>query len=397
MGDDKENLRKYNTEAFVVPEDEKMGNNRGMGDNAETGKSVNGNDTENGISISGNGPVGHGEGQEEASRVGVGYDSGSDEKRSETAENGLRNENENNYQNVFAKPLQKHQKRMNGIAVAVIVVTLAIAGVAGVLVWDALRQSTQEPVETDKPAVSEVVEGEEKPEEPMAEEISIEEPVVQRVYGNFGRIEEIFDGWWDFYIDEGVRNGEISREHMLLLAASSGLGNACVGNYEYTTGGKVENACVLGEEVRRKVAEMFGQNIELTEDDKIGSLCGGMIYDVQGDEFHRVGNGCGGGSSSSMGRVLEKAEVSADELYLYEKALLFDAQEYFHFGEDEIFGEKIGMYDFPYDESLGYEEYNKRLAEYKKSLTTEYGDEFKWTFRKNEEGNYIFAGLEKVQ
>ena len=44
-----------------------------------------------------------------------------------------------------------------------------------------------------------------------------------------------------------------------------------------------------------------------------------------------------------------------------------------------------------------HEEYNAWLAENERNLTNEYGDEFKWTFKKNEAGNYVFAGLEKVQ
>lgn len=92
--------------------------------------------------------------------------------------------------------------------------------------------------------------------------------------------------------------------------------------------------------------------------------------------------------------------------------MLFDGTAYFHMGADAqgteqgdgvwetvdgLFGEKIGEYEAPdYDGFQEHDDYNDWLQNNETSLTNEYGDEFRWTFKKNAEGDYVFAGIESV-
>jgi len=441
MGDDKENLRKYNTEAFVVPEEEKMGNNRGMGDNTETDKSASGNgtgngistsgnsvgdsvsasgnDAQNGINISGNGPVGRGEGLEGGSGPKVGSEGGLNEKAPETAKNSRRNENGDNYQNVFAKPLQKHQKRMSGIAVAVIVVTLAIAGVAGVLVWDALRQSTQEPVETDKPVVSddgkggEKPNGPEEPEEPEIKEISIEEPVVQELYEKFRLYPSMCGfGFLSFY--EGV-NDEENRDYMMINKAIYEIEPLEKCQKQYSEYGMEK--CYDAKEVSRKTKELFGREIVGPAEGKlVYSTCGSYTVYSEDVQEYAVPVGCGGScGGTGLSRWLYRAETKDDELYLYDLAVVASAI-YTDMGEytgetlyyrtednrDENWQFKDGaLIDLGLGENEVLLSAGAPVPEGKVAVeldrVADKLDMYKWTFRKNEEGNYVFAGLEKVQ
>lgn len=299
------------------------------------------------------------------------------------------------------------------VAVIVLAVLLIGIGVAASVILGGMRKSDGEgsgngdKQEGNGGNSAMVEKPEEKPEEGPVE-LSLDDELVQRIYGNFSVIPALFDGWWEFYVDEGVKKGEISREHMLRLAGANLWNSPCTGDYEYANGGKVENECASGEAVRAKIEEMFGERLELTADDKLRSFCGGMIYEVANDEFFQTGNGCGGTSPISMERVLMKAERKGDEIVLYEKVLMFNGMAYYTVGETEIVrqageyelevaGEKIGEYTVPEDVlDRGSEFYRAWLAENTANLAKEYGTLFKWTFEKNGEGNYVFRGLERV-
>lgn len=288
------------------------------------------------------------------------------------------------------------------LIVLIAIVVLALAAVAGMAATKLLGNDEQKEPGTSLEGGGAAGEENEGNNSTNVEELAVDDEVVQRLYGNFNGISELFDGWWGFYAD-GVQNGIIDRDKMLLLAGGNLPMGTCIGEYEYGNGGNVIDGCISGEAVRQKVLEMFGKELELMEDDKIGAMCGGKQYDAANDEFHQVDIGCGGASSSRLSRVLEGAEKSGDDIYLYEKAMLFDELEYYHIAETSsdgvagLFGEKIGEYETPpYEDFESNDDYNEWLSSNERNLTNEYGDTFKWTFTKNAEGNYVFAGLERL-
>lgn len=287
------------------------------------------------------------------------------------------------------------------VVVIILAVVLIIAGIAVSVILGGRDKDGNNDKQEGNGENAAVVEKPEEADESEAElvELSLDDEVVKRVYGNFQGIFREFTGWWSFYIDGGVRDGKIDQAKMLKLAGANVWGSPCIGNYEYTSGGRVENECASGEAVRQKVAEMFGEHLELVSNDKLHSFCGdGMVYDVTNDEFYQSGIGCGGYYTDKLVRVLEEAEKEGDRMYIYERVAIFsDSLEYFRIGDEGILGEKIGEYTVPdYSTFQGPEDYNVWLEKNRNSLTLEYGDEFKWTFRLDEEGNYVFEGLEKV-
>lgn len=302
------------------------------------------------------------------------------------------------------RKLAKAHKNNQKIAIIAVIIAVVLC-VAGVVLALVIGNRTEEDKGGDKGQIETPVadEDEKKPDgepEESKDEIvamSVDDPLVQRLYGNFFAIGEIFDGWWGFYTDGGVKDGKISLEKMLALAGANFRNNACVGDYEYGNGGKIENDCSAGEDVRQKVAEMFGVDIQLSDGDKMGDFCGGKIYVAENDEFYQVGNGCGGASSMRLVRVLEKAEGRGNEIDLFEKVLIFDTQEYYQVGIGDVKGERVGEYSIPDDVLGDSEKYNEWLTQNEINLTDRYGSEFKWIFMKNESGDYIFTGLERVE
>lgn len=405
MGDEKDNLKKYNTEAFAVPEGEKMGNEKKTTEDMSGNRDgMGGNDSEMNTSTSENGPVGHGEGLEEGSKVGVGSEGGLKGIALETPENGHRVQNEN----IYGKPLQKHQKRMNGIALAVIMVTLVLVGIAGVIVWDALQQGNQEPVKVDKPVVSEVGK-EEKPEEPKVDEvreISIEEPVVQEVYEKFKRFPGMYNlGFLGFY--EGI-NDEQKQNYTMINKAIFEVEplESCRKQYsEYDM-----ELCYDVTEVNKKAKELFDRDVVATaaSDSVFGSCSEYSIYSEDTEEYV-VLTGCGGSGPLSLNRWLYKAETNGEELYLYDIATITDVAfmetgEYagrLYYHTDDIHLKDENLIDLSLDKNEVLASDDDVLLEGQVAVDpAQFADKldmYKWTFRKNDEGNYVFAGLEKVQ
>lgn len=192
---------------------------------------------------------------------------------------------------------------------AIIGATVAMALVIGVGIWLALgcgEERVNAPVEE---AVQELPDG----------LLATNEPLVQELYGQF----EI-SPLQGFYADELLAEAsDDNREHGRLEMALNQAGNW------------------TGAAVRAKYREMFGEDVELT-DEKYGAataqnaqfVATGMrfvIYNEEADEFHELGP-----STVVVGRHirrLERAEKTGDRVYLYERALTLKCQ--LGFGTDE--------------------------------------------------------------
>jgi len=188
MGEEKDNLKKYGTEAFVPESGESMsGNDTGMS------TSISGNEKKADISISENGPVGRGEGQEGVSKAGVGYDGGSNEKRSETLKIGLRHEkmiSEEEAKRLLAeekariergwkKSDMKHKRIL--VTVVIVAAVLCIIGAVFAFMAGENKGNEEAPKRDETAVVPEKIEGEEEKKE--EEQKALGELAVDEIYG----------------------------------------------------------------------------------------------------------------------------------------------------------------------------------------------------------------------
>jgi len=263
---------------------------------------------------------------------------------------------------------------------AIIGATAAMALVVGVGIWLALGHG-EERVDTPvEEAVRELPDG----------LLATNEPLVQELYGKF----EI-SPLQGFYADELlVEASDDNREHGRLEMALN----------------QAENW--TGAAVRAKYREMFGEDVELT-DEKYGvatvqnaqfvaTEMRFVVYNEETDEFHELGP-----STVVVGRHirrLERAEKAGDRVYLYERALTLKCQ--LSFGADEK-GDPVdkeascgvltvaatcGASEFGWsnsEEKMTDEKVLNEAAERRFGMV-------RWVFERGSEGNYVFKGLERV-
>lgn len=157
----------------------------------------------------------------------------------------------------------------------------------------------------------------------------------------------------------------------------------------YNIYGNDFESCYAGVSIRNKVTEIFGdEDFVLNQEALRGQVIvngEGYVYFSEGDEVVNVASGATAGSLVS--RALYAAEKDATHLYLYEVVTVLGSCYFDGYcyplsadGDDTIV-----------DENNSVAVRADNLADYKDIL-----DRFKWTFRKNGEGNYVFEGLERA-
>lgn len=289
------------------------------------------------------------------------------------------------------------KNRKTLVSIIVVAVVLCLAGLGFVLMMSSKHDDKEvnKPVE---PGVSEEEkkDPEEKPdlsEEPKNEliEVAIDDPEVQELYRNLRHIGQAYSSTLDFYTDEGVRKGDVSKTMMLDIALgnSAEKGDKCKTEHYIESGSESFEVgevfgCRRGDEAREMIQEIFGKEIKLEDGDATGDYCGAWKYDSASDEFYSPNLGCGGSCLYALGRELKGAERDSGHLYIYETVYGGTCQTLNHVNGDLIAEMEL-------DEN-GVMIKGVDPADYEDQL-----DQFKWTFTKNAEGNYVFTGLEKVE
>lgn len=283
----------------------------------------------------------------------------------------------------------KNNKKIVIIAVVVAVV-LCAAGLALAFMMGNNDDEAGDAGKNDTPVVDG---GEEKPEEPEDEIVALDvnDPLVQRLYGELANVGGAYSSTLDFYTDKGVQNGNLDKEMMLDIAIgnASQKGKDCKAEHYIERGSESYEVgemfgCRDGEEAREKIQEIFGIPIELNDGDKTGEYCGAWVYDAQNDEFYVPTLGCGGACLYSLTRELTSAEQSKNNIYLYETVYGGTCQSL-----TRVDGTVIA--ETTYDDN-GNLVNSFNVDDYKDQL-----EKFRLIFTKNDSGEYVFTGLEKVE
>lgn len=268
------------------------------------------------------------------------------------------------------------------VAVIALAVLLVVAGVATSIILGGMRDDAEnDKQEGNSGAV----------EEPAVTELSLDDELVQALYGQF----EI-SPLQGFYNDE-------------LLTAEVFDSNPERGRLEMALN-QAENWTAAA--VRAKYQEMFGEEVVLTGE-KYGEATlaegarwlwttkGAAYYNEEQDEFLELEGGTDGGGRYI--RRLERAEKEGDKVYLYERALTINCRPDPRFDEEgnQIGGGSscgiltvaatCGTPEFGWsgdEEGMTDEEILSEAAGRGLGLV-------KWTFRLVD-GRYVYRGMERV-
>ena len=250
-------------------------------------------------------------------------------------------------------------------------------------------------------------EEEEKPGDEMIT-LSTGDARVQKLYNYFAKLGFASDlgQLADFYQNRGSFSGELSDLVMLDVALANLETERCaiqptddnlMQRYENWVGSgdqlpSVElfqamynMGCYSGQAVRDKVKEIFGKELQLS-DETLASLANPYFgYDAANDEIYSMNLGRGG-VFPEFERKLLKAERDGERMYLYETVSVMVPGA----------GNLISIYDKcimtrneEADEANGCntEDYQWQTGQTR----------FRWVFKRTNAGNYVFEKIERVE
>ncbi len=317
----------------------------------------------------------------------------------------------------MSEGLKKHKKRAKGITALAIVATAVILGVAIAAAVMMVSRANEE-VTDPKPETSE---GAEKPEvipEGELTEVAIDDPEVQRLYEAFSKAngqlytdEEVLAGNTD-YIRVSLARLNTEPRACKRLATEELLreryGEAYIDMFGMEKLLEESQECYDGAEVREMVQNLFGVEAELEDGMRTGSFTAGgqpfYRYDAENDEFY-WDLLPGGGAGPVIVHALNGAKKDDERLYLYDTVGKFeycysvdDVQHYIagpleaemtKREDDALVCKEEYIIDYVGEDGrLDMEEFSKHKEDF---------DEYRWVFKRNEAGNYIFERLEKVE
>lgn len=317
------------------------------------------------------------------------------------------------------KSLHLQKKKGWLVALAVFLVLGAIGGVAWFVIANSKDKSNGELEEAS--SVGDVDKNGDSDKEPESEHkpevvtLSLDDELVQKLWGYFNSkfyskeflgitengmgVMSSFAPLNRFYSEEGALSpdglADVYKFSVAIQAVNSYYdeeAESCKGDYDFLrwvddTGREHSSVgaknCYSGDTLRTKVRKIFGSEISLEqfENQHLISSGEGWEYSVKNDE---IVNRASGANRSPLARVLLKAEQDGTHVYIYEAvgyvgcwvdgADVCPARKLD--GAEVVDGEKItwsNMRDF-----------------------ADRFDNFKWTFTKNADRDYIYSSLEQI-
>ena len=229
--------------------------------------------------------------------------------------------------------------------------------------------------------------------ETQLETLTLDNTIVQRLYRDFDGLKDSRFGTPRFYTDPETAKGNPDRELMKLIAISNIKQDDCRGHYPVESDPNADysvHGCYDGERVAFKIKERFGKVVTF-EDGKMigGDTCGRWVYSAENSEFYSDSMGCDRDEVAIVEHAPYAIERKGDMLYVYEMAVISgpDGTKY-DFAEmnsdGNYIGERLENLELSDDGSVDLLANRERLSN------------FKWTFRRTTDGNYVFAGLERL-
>ncbi len=315
------------------------------------------------------------------------------------------------------KTTKKHKKWPMVVGILVV---LAAAG-GGVTWW--MLEGKSEENGGNVAVEDESAEVEDEGVEIEVRELDIKNELVQRVYGEFGAINSVLRD--SFYINRRVMDGELTTEDVKLLVLESGMWRSETCGFEEIKSKDVPKeimkmagsasedwekwSCIAGTEdaIKKKALAMFGKEIDLVDNEAVNfrNMAIPEYYDAETDAFYAVRGGTD--INGSIVNYLVKAEMNGDEMYLYEVALAMEGKfDYYQIGVPVYSKAIVGSEGLSAKSGdkpvfrMNPAEYNAEMEIERPSWTKIAQDKldyYRWTFKKLENGDYIYQSVEKIK
>ncbi len=154
-----------------------------------------------------------------------------------------------------------------------------------------------------------------------------------------------------------------------------------------------DNEQITAEKANQKSVELFGK--EITNPVSIIEKCSKYIYDATSKLYFRPYTACGGSSGGTISSYKSKFTKKGNVAYAYVSfAFVIPSgnEEYKAYKDFDIDGERINYKN-------EYQTSRPVSPEYFKLDSTNYQDfsEYKFTFKKGDNGNYYFVDVEQVK
>lgn len=336
------------------------------------------------------------EAPEEGFQAKTVYEGGLDAEGSETAAQGPRegvSEGEGDApepENDFLKESEQKQAEMPGkeerktkrsLMVLVLLLVLTVAAVAVWWFWGHREEEQRQDGSTGQ--VETGPSEEQKPETELVE-LSVDDELVQRLYGRFDAANA------QVYLYPELFTDEFAESAMAGLAAQ----NILPDQAEYDA-----------ELVKQKVKEIFGVDITFEDGDRVTVFSPGRShyeYSADDDKLYFV-SVPSGGSGPSTAHGLYKAEKSGEKLFLYDVVANYTPCYYPDSEERKwaagAFGVSLWLDDYTCNPEMlvDYIDESGKMPQSDLIEDKDKFSEFKWTFRQTEEGNYVFEEIEKIK
>ena len=174
----------------------------------------------------------------------------------------------------------------------------------------------------------------------------------------------------EFYTDKGALQENLPENYMVTIATSNLKKKSCVGKYN-----DYSEDCYSGEEIKNMVAKLFDYNVTFEDDTTISVDCNLYNYSSKNNEFYDSTGGLG--TVIDYVKAMYDYNLEDDKLYIYEV---------------------VGEYDFSadaYNLSSG-EQVSGKLTTDNLLKNKDSFNKYKWTFQKNDKGNYVYKNVEKI-
>lgn len=266
------------------------------------------------------------------------------------------------------------EKKNTGLIIVIVILLIAVLGLGGYLVYDKVINKTNEP---------NVEENNDVQSGNQIKEISINDKLITSLkypMDNFDYI--VYKERWDY---KNITVNDLSRDSMMLNASY-------ISQPIIRDKGEEESIVYLASSIESSFKSVYGPDINYYNGDLNEFYCGDRkIYKYKESNDTYVGDiNCGGDSLDNIDRISKTYKALKDDsniyVYQYVRSILIEPKD----ENDLDKGSIVYLLDHNDNKTTTTFEVKNYKNEIYKMMDEGKVDTYKWTFKKQSDGNYYF-------